>query len=90
VFSEAKTIWQTAGTHATRDFERNILFAQNGLCLAVFTDRLSLLEDCLSLFSPVAEKPLVEENQQTAAPTFALKERSLRTIECWDNGLAKQ
>jgi hypothetical protein len=36
VFSEAKTIWQTAGTYATRNPERDILLIVNRLRVAVF------------------------------------------------------
>jgi hypothetical protein len=62
VFSEAKTFWQTTPTHAARDFEPDLLFAQNRLCVAVFANGLPTVEDGVSLFSAVAEKPLVEEN----------------------------
>jgi len=82
VFSEAKTFWQTTPTHAARGFERNLLFAQNRLCVAVFTNGLSAVADRLSLFSVVAEKRLVEENQQTLAAVGAKSEWSQGTIKC--------
>ena len=63
MFAEAKTIWQTAGTYAAGNLEWNILFTQNRLRVAVFAKRLSAVEDCLSLFQGVAEKPVVEEDQ---------------------------
>jgi len=63
VFSEAKTIWQTTPTHAARNLERDILLAQNRLCVAIFAKGLSAVENRLSLFSAVAETGVVEENQ---------------------------
>jgi hypothetical protein len=85
VFAEAKTIWQTTHPHAARDSERDILLAACGLCVAVFTKGLSAVADCLSLFSGMAEKCVVEAHQQTAAPTLALKEWTQSSIKCRDN-----
>jgi len=85
VLSEAKTIWQTAGTHAARNLERDILFIKNRLCVAVFAEGLSAVEDRVSLFSVVAKKRLVEENQQAITTLGALKEWSQSTIKRWDN-----
>jgi hypothetical protein len=62
VSAQAKTIWQTAGTHAARDFERDLLFAQNRLRVAIFTKGLSAVEDRVSLFQGVAQMRLVEED----------------------------
>ncbi len=75
----AKTIWQSTGTQSARDFERDLLFIKNGLCVAVFAEGLSAVEDRVSLFSAVAQRRLVEENQQTIAPTAPLKEWALCT-----------
>jgi len=60
VCAQAKPLWQTTAAYAARSFERALLLAQNRLCVAVFTKGLSAVEDCLSLFSGVAEKRVVE------------------------------
>jgi len=85
VSARAKTIWQTTRTHAARNLERDILLIANRLRVAVFTDGLPAVENRLSLFQGVAEKPLVEAHEQTSAPPVALKERARGAIECWDN-----
>ncbi len=90
MFSEAKTIWQTAGTHAARDFERDILFAADGLRVAIFAKGLPAVADRLSLFQGVAEKWLVEEDQQTLQTAVARPKRAQSAIKRWDHRLAKQ
>ena len=83
--AEAKTIRQTKAARTARDFEGDFLFGANRLCAAVFAKGLSAAEDCLSLFSAVAEKPLAETNQQTAAPSIAFDKRAQSAIERRDN-----
>ncbi len=62
VFAEAKTVRQTTAAYAARSLERDILLVACGLCVAVFTKGLSAVEDRVSLFQGVAEKPVVEAN----------------------------
>lgn len=68
MFAEAKIIWQTARTRTARDFERDILFIANRLCVAICARRVSAVENRVSLFQGVAEKLVEEADQHTVAP----------------------
>jgi len=85
VSAQAKTIWQTAGTYSARNFQWDILLITNRLCVAIFAKGLSAVANRLSLFQGVAQRRVVEENQQAIAPVATLKERAQSAIKRGNN-----